>query len=273
MPAAHGAPTEAPHDLNQEVSRIMRKLIPALLFTLSALLCVSPAFAQVSLNGGTRTLSPGDTAQAGAAATATGGSVGNISNTANGGTHIQTTTVTPIQTNTQLNTQVTTQGQQQGQAQGQRQGQAQGQKQQANNEGNHQTVEGTTFDRYAPSVAAPGLTAAGTGVCLGSVSLGLTGPMAGIMGGFTKVDQGCEDRSNAALLFQFGQATGRKDLVDAAVKILMNNERVRTAMAPDPIKSASLEAAGVSAALSPELSIPAAMARTQSARVEAVQGQ
>ena len=117
------------------------------------------------------------------------------------------------------------QGQQQDQAQRQHQGQGQSQDATANNAGNSQSihVEGTQFNRYAPPVYAPGLTSAGTGVCLGSVSIGLSGPMAGASFGITKVDKGCELRSNAALLYQFGYR-------DAAIRLLMKNDDVRDAM-------------------------------------------
>lgn len=126
------------------------------------------------------------------------------------------------------------QGQQQGQAQHQGQGQFQGQGQ--TYEGQQSTsvnFEGTKFDRYAPPVAAPGLTAAGTGVCLGSVSIGLSGPMAGASFGITKVDKGCEQRSAAALLYQMGYK-------DAAVRLLMKNDDVREAMGTDAPKTAKV---------------------------------
>lgn len=168
-------------------------------------------------------------ASSAAAASATGGNVGNISN--NGGTHVQTNT----QLNNQTSINTNTQGQQQGQ--GQYQGQGQGQ----SYEGQQSTsvnFEGTKFDRYAPPVAAPGLTAAGTGVCLGSVSIGLSGPMAGASFGITKVDKGCEQRSAAALLYQMGYK-------DAAVRLLMKNDDVREAMGADAPKVAAVKQAKV----------------------------
>jgi hypothetical protein len=146
-------------------------------------------------------------------------------------------TSTNLNTNLNTNTNINTQGQQQGQAQGQHQGQAQGQeqgqKQQANNEGNHQSVkfESPVQDRMPGLAVAPGLTAAGTGVCLGSVSIGLSGPMAGASFGITKVDKGCEQRSSAALLYQMGYK-------DAAVRLLMKNEDVREALGADAPRTA-----------------------------------
>lgn len=85
----------------------------------------------------------------------------------------------------------------------------------------------TNFDRYAPSVSPPALTAAGTGVCLGSISGSLMGPMAGIGFGTTKVDQGCERRSGAALLFNMGHK-------GAALRVLAG-ESIQDALAAEGI--------------------------------------
>lgn len=170
---------------------------------------------------------PHNDSTATATATATGGTVGAISN--NGGTHVQTNTQTTVVTPVQNNTQLQNQGQQQGQ--GQLQGQ--GQKQSANNEGIN--ISNPVQDRMPGLAVAPGLTAAGTGVCLGSVSIGLSGPMAGLSFGITKVDKGCEQRSAAALLYQFGYR-------EAAVRLLMKNDDVREALGSDApaVKSASV---------------------------------
>lgn len=121
-------------------------------------------------------------------------------------------------------------------------------------------IEGTRFDRYAPSVAAPALTAAGTGVCLGSVSIGLSGPMAGASFGITKVDKGCERRSGAALLYQMGYK-------DAAIRLLSNDPEIKEALSGPvaPVKAAEAHQAAA-------LTIPAAMAATQARQVEGVQG-
>lgn len=91
--------------------------------------------------------------------------------------------------------------------------------------GGNQSVKVET-PHQAPAVLAPALTSAGTGVCLGSVSIGLSGPMAGASFGITKVDKGCEQRSAAALLYQMGYK-------DAAVRLLMKNDDVREAMGAD----------------------------------------
>ena len=66
----------------------------------------------------------------------------------------------------------------------------------------------TNFDRYAPSLAAPALTSAGTGACLGSFSGGLVGPMAGAMFGKTYESERCENRMGSALLWQYAGTPG-----------------------------------------------------------------
>ena len=113
--------------------------------------------------------------------------------------------------------------------------QSQAQTAAATNAGNSQQINvgGTSYDRYAPPAYAPGLTSAGTGVCLGSVSIGLSGPMAGASFGITKVDKGCERRSGAALLFQMGYQ-------DAAIKLLSNDAEIREAMGL-PSRSVGIE--------------------------------
>jgi hypothetical protein len=184
-----------------------------------------------------------------------------------------------INTNTSTNVQSQSQGiessisnrnsnkQSQGQGQGQYQGQGQGQGQ-----NNNQTIapyQGQDVrietPHQAPTVIAPGLTAAGTGVCLGSVSIGLSGPMAGASFGITKVDQGCELRSNAALLYQMGYK-------DAAVRLLMKNDDVKNALGAEAPVAAKTAITVPQEQVQPiSLSIPAAMERTQRARVESVQ--
>lgn len=169
----------------------MRKVL-AVVVALAMVFTVAPAFAAGNSNNS------GDVN-----VTATGGSA-----TANGGTHVQT------------NTQVTTQGQSQVQGQQQMQGQGQGQRQSADNKGVSLSVK--TDAPMIPGVAlAPGLTSGGTQVCLGSFSVGLSGPMAGVAFGKTVVDKGCEDRQNAILLFNMGFRT------EALHLLMQGNERVR----------------------------------------------
>lgn len=149
-------------------------------------------------------------------------------------------------TNTNTNVGVNTQGQQQGQGQkqSQKQGQLQGQGQAQNNNqsiapSQSVNIEGTSFDRMAPTVVAPSLTAAGTGVCLGSVSFGLSGPMAGASFGITKVDKGCEQRSGAALLYNMGYQK-------AALRVLAG-ESIQDALAAEgqlpgaPVKTSAVK--------------------------------
>jgi hypothetical protein len=121
-----------------------------------------------------------------------------------------------------------TNSQGQGQSQHQKQQQGQGQLQGQNNKQSIAPYQGVSIkepvqDRIPAVAIAPGLTAAGTGVCLGSVSLSVAGPMAGFGFGVTKVDQGCEQRSNTALLYQMGHPA-------AALRVL-TGESVKDALA------------------------------------------
>lgn len=87
--------------------------------------------------------------------------------------------------------------------------------------------------RQSPAVVAPALTSAGTGVCLGSISGGVSVMGAGASLGMTKVDKGCERRSGAALLYQMGYR-------DAALRLLMNDDEIREAMGvAAPVKPSS----------------------------------
>lgn len=63
------------------------------------------------------------------------------------------------------------------------------------------------------AVGAPGLAAGGTNVCLGAFSFGLGGPMAGISFGKTVRDEGCEQRSNAVILYGWGYHSAALALV------------------------------------------------------------
>jgi hypothetical protein len=201
------------------------------------------AFAQVTNGSGGQTTVTGSNTRtdnvtngaAGVIGTTGAGSIVNTGAGANigagaGGTftnhQTNTNTFSPVNVNAQDQSQKQKQQQQQGQIQGQAQN-------------NHQTIapsQDVTFkdvvqDRIPAMVVAPGLTAAGTGVCLGSVSIGLSGPMAGLSFGITKVDQGCEQRSAAALLYQMGYR-------DAAVRLLMKNADVSEALGADAPRAA-----------------------------------
>jgi len=75
-----------------------------------------------------------------------------------------------------------------------------------------------------PTIAAPGLAAAGVETCLGSASGGLSLMGGGITFGSTKVDEGCTIRLLARQLFAFG-------LQKAAVALMCQDDRVAAAMA------------------------------------------
>jgi hypothetical protein len=74
-----------------------------------------------------------------------------------------------------------------------------------------------------PTVAAPGLAAAGIETCLGSASGGLSVMGGGITFGATKVDEGCTIRLLARQLFAFG-------LRRAALALMCQDQRVADAM-------------------------------------------
>jgi len=74
-----------------------------------------------------------------------------------------------------------------------------------------------------PTIAAPGLTAAGVETCLGSTSAGLSLMGGGLTFGRTQVDDGCTIRLLARQLFAFG-------MQKAALALMCQDERVATAM-------------------------------------------
>ena len=75
----------------------------------------------------------------------------------------------------------------------------------------------------APTVAAPGLTAAGVETCLGSAAGGLSLMGGGFTLGSTKVDEGCTIRLLARQLYAFG-------FQKAAVALMCQDEHVAIAM-------------------------------------------
>lgn len=119
------------------------------------------------------------------------------------------------------------QGQAQGQGQGQGQSQAQDQQQSAIGSGNV-----TKFDNVyqAPAVSAPGLTSAPE-TCMGSTSLGISGPMAGLSFGSTYKNEDCELRMYSKRLQELGQK-------EAALAILSTNAAVAAALAKTGFKAA-----------------------------------
>lgn len=81
----------------------------------------------------------------------------------------------------------------------------------------------TTHLITAPTVAAPGLAAAGIETCLGSAAGGLSLMGGGLTFGSTKVDQGCTIRLLARQLFAFG-------FHKAALALMCQDDRVALAM-------------------------------------------
>src|SRR5580658_9029447 len=81
----------------------------------------------------------------------------------------------------------------------------------------------TTHLITAPTVAAPGLAAAGIETCLGSSAGGLSLMGGGFTFGSTKVDQGCSIRLLARQLFAFG-------FQKAALALMCQDQRVAAAM-------------------------------------------
>lgn len=202
----------------------MKKLIGILAVAMTVAM-VGSAFAQVSNNGGTRNLSPGDTIQVGATSTATGGaggaggaggSVGNISN--NGGTHVQSNT----QLNNQTSVNTLTQGQQQGQGQGQYQGQGQGQGQTYEGQQNTTVEVKTDVPRQAPP-AIPAALAVSSLTCYGSWSIAASTPFGGVGAGFPTKDADCERARNALIFVNIG-------MKEVAIALLSQNEDNAKAM-------------------------------------------
>lgn len=191
-----------------------------------------------------------------------GGSVGNISN--NGGTHIQTTTVTPIQTTTVTPIQTTIQD--------------------TDNKLVNKPVTTTTVEvktdvpRQAPPAVAPALSVS-TLSCYGTWGVGASTPFGGLSAGFPTLEQGCTDARTAMVLQSLGQqqaallfyANTNPAIRDALVKAgTLPKEAVDESAPVKPV--ASLHESAVSNALTPDLtSIPAAMAATQARRVADVQ--
>jgi hypothetical protein len=70
--------------------------------------------------------------------------------------------------------------------------------------GNTTTITGGTEHYQAPAVFAPGLAAASIETCLGSVSIGASGPGGGLSFGTTTEDKPCQARLDARTLWAFG---------------------------------------------------------------------
>lgn len=212
-------------------------------------LMVSPAVADsVHIGNTTNNTTNNQGGQGGAGGIGVGGNA-----SATGGTHVQTNT--QVNSQTSVNTNVNTLGQ--------------GQRQSANNEGNSQKTNIKVESQMIPGVAvAPGLTSGGSQVCLGSFSVGLSGPMAGVAFGKTTIDKGCEDRQHAILLFNMGYAKEALELLKAG------NDRVRVLFAGNAeVGNTKLSLnTPLGAERVAEPTIAQAMEQTQLGRVESVQG-
>jgi hypothetical protein len=123
--------------------------------------------------------------------------------------------------------------------QSQYQSQGQGQEQSLNNKQQispSQDVHIKAEPLIPGSAPSPGLTSVGTYACLGSVSFGLSGPLAGASFGITKVDKGCEHARDAVILMQWGYK-------EAALKLLTMNEDTYLAVnGPATVKTSAVVA-------------------------------
>jgi len=86
-----------------------------------------------------------------------------------------------------------------------------------------QTTPETQIIKNVPNVYGPGLTAAGSEVCLGSVSAGGAGAGFGLTIGGTIVDQECQLRMNARTLATLGYAVAAREemCIDPQVRAAM----------------------------------------------------
>ena len=75
----------------------------------------------------------------------------------------------------------------------------------------YQTTPADQTIKNVPNVYGPGLTAAGSEVCLGSISAGGAGAGFGLTVGGTIVDQECQLRMNARTLATLGYATAARE--------------------------------------------------------------
>lgn len=135
---------------------------------------------------------------------------------------------TPVNTNTNVNTNVNTPTAISGSVSGA----VSGSKSEADSKSKSSASssnDGVKFE--APIIpgfaAAPGLTSVGTYACLGSLSFGLSGPMAGASFGITKIDKGCEHARDAVILMGWGYPT-------AALILLSKNDDTAAALKQDP---------------------------------------
>jgi hypothetical protein len=191
-----------------------------LLIAAALMVAATPVWADSVHIGDTTTITNAPVANASAAAAASSSS---------------SSSATAVNEITNINSQ--SQGQKQGQSQYQGQGQLQGQAQ-----NNKQTISPSQdvhikAEPLIPgSAPSPGLTSVGTYACLGSISFGLSGPLAGASFGITKVDKGCEHARDAVILMQWGYK-------EAALKLLTMNEDTALAVnGPATVKTSAVVA-------------------------------
>lgn len=95
-----------------------------------------------------------------------------------------------------------------------------------NSSRNSTTINGAAERYQAPATFAPGLAAASIETCLGSVSIGASGPGGGLSFGTTTEDKPCQARLDARTLWAFGQKA-------AAIRRLCINPDMAAALGPD----------------------------------------
>jgi hypothetical protein len=112
--------------------------------------------------------------------------------------------------------------------------------------------------RNAPSVIAPGLAAAGIESCLGSASIGGSGPGFGLTIASTTTDKGCNLRLFSRTLYSLGHRR-------AATQILCNDAQVAEALGVEVLLRRPCRAAGACRDFGPWRDVPAGL-RTRTGR-------
>jgi hypothetical protein len=188
----------------------------------AASLCAAPAFAGSDANSNSGAVSGSDS-----------NSNSNSSlNNANTNTNLNANKSNSISNSGSASKSASSSNQHQGQAQGQSQGQGQKQAASAANSGSTTGTNSVTFNsttpsdqtiRNVPNVYAPALAAAGSEVCLGSVSAGGAAAGFGLTVGGTIVDQECQLRMNARTLATLGyNVAAREEMcIDPQVRAAM----------------------------------------------------
>lgn len=189
-----------------------------LLIAAALMVAATPVWADSVHIGDTTTITNAPVANASAAAAASSSS---------------SSSATAVNNITNVNSQSQSSHQSQYQSQGQGQEQSLNNKQQISPS---QDVKIKAEPLIPGSAPSPGLTSVGTYACLGSISFGLSGPLAGASFGITKVDKGCEHARDAVILMQWGYK-------EAALKLLTMNEDTALAVnGPATVKTSAVQA-------------------------------